>query len=222
MSSFKPTVRVAIADDHALFREGIKMIVESRDNFKCILEADNGKALLEGIAKSPKKPDVVLLDLKMPVMDGMETTKVLRAEYPTIKILILTMLDQDDYILHLLDLGANGYLLKNSSSAEVQKAIATVYERDYYFSEHVSQVMLSGLQKKRRPIPVLNATSRITEREQEVLRLMCDEMTTAEIAERLFVSVRTVETHRKHLMEKLGAKNTAGIIYRALKEGVLD
>lgn len=222
MSSYNQTIRVAVADDHALFREGIKMIVESRENLRCVIEADNGQALLDAIAKAAKEPDVVLLDLKMPVMDGMECTKRLREEYPRIKILILTMLDQDDYILHLLDLGANGYLLKNSSADEVQRAIETVMERDFYFSEHVSKVMLSGLQRKRKSVPVLNATASITEREQEVLRMMCDEHTTAEIAERLFLSVRTVETHRKHLMEKLGAKNTAGIIYRALKEGVLE
>ncbi len=220
MNSYNQTIRVAIADDHALFREGIKMIIESKSNLKCVIEADNGQSLLDAIASAPKEPDVVLLDLQMPVMDGMECTKRLRQEYPRIKILILTMLDQDDYILHLLDLGANGYLLKNSSAEEVIKAIETVMENDFYFSDHVSKVMLSGLQKKRRPVPVLNATERITEREQEVLELMCQEHTTAEIAEKLFLSVRTVETHRKHLMEKLGAKNTAGIVYRAMKEGV--
>lgn len=205
MNSYKPTIHVAIADDHALFRDGIKMIVESRDNFQCVLEADNGLSLLDEISKSSKRPDVILLDLRMPVMDGLETTKRLREEYPRIKILILTGLDQDDYILHLLDLGASGYLLKNSSAEEVQRAIQTVYDRDYYFSKHVSQVMLSGLHRHRRSARVSSVTSRITEREEEVLQLMCDQMSATSIADRLSTSEDAVHQHCKDVLRKLNA-----------------
>lgn len=213
---------VAIADDHNLFREGLKLIIEGDQGLHLVLESSNGQELLDAIEGMEHKPDVVLLDLKMPVKDGIETTRELKAEYPEIGVLILTMLDQDDYILHLLDMGANGYLLKNSSATEVQTAIRTVVEKDFYFNQHVSSVMLSGLRRKRKAPPALNNSSHITEREREVLELLCQENTTSEIAERLFVSVRTVETHRKHLMEKLGAKNTAGIVYRAVKEGLLE
>ncbi len=215
-------IHVAIADDHQLFREGLTLIIGSNQDFKLVLEADNGQILLDRIEKLEQKPDVILLDLKMPVKDGMETLRELKENYPDVKVLILTMLDEDDYILHLLDMGASGYLLKNSSAEEVITAIKTVAEKDFYFNDHISKIMLRGLRKKRKTPPALNNSTRITEREQEVLELLCHEMTTSEIAEKLFVSVRTVETHRKHLMEKLEAKNTAGIIYRAVKEGLVN
>lgn len=218
----KPDIRIAIADDHKLFREGLKMIIEMSDNLKLIAEAENGQLLMDSLHTLIEKPQVILLDLKMPVKDGIETLKELKVDYPKIGVLILTMIDQDDYILHLLDLGANGYLLKNSSSDEVQIAIKTVMEKDFYFNEHVSKVMLGGLRRKRKAPQAFEGGPNISEREKEVLNLLCKEHTASEIAEILFISVRTVETHRKHLMEKLGAKNTAGIIYRAMKEGLVD
>lgn len=217
----KETIKVAVADDHALFREGLKMIVDSCEGMKLMFEAENGQVLLNGIASINERPDVVLLDLKMPVMDGIETTRELKIQYPEIKILILTMLDQDDYIIHLLDMGASGYLLKNSSADEVQRAIFAVMDSGFYFNDHVSKVMLDGLKRKRAAPPVLDAMAKISAREIEVCELMAEGCTTQEIADRLFISARTVETHRKHLMEKLDAKNTAGIIYKALKEGLL-
>lgn len=217
----KKTISVAIADDHTLFREGLKLIVNSSIGLELIFEAENGQVLLDGIAKKTTLPDVVLLDLRMPVKDGVETVAELRILYPEIKILILTMIDQDDYIIHLLDMGASGYLLKNSSAEEVIKAIFSVVESGFYFNNHVSKVMLEGLKRKRTVPPVLDAMTKISAREIEVCELMAEGFTTQEIADRLFISARTVETHRKHLMEKLDAKNTAGIIYRALKEGLL-
>lgn len=217
------TIHIAIADDHKLFREGLKMIIETAEaDLNLVTEAENGQMLLDNMAALQTKPNVVLLDLKMPVKDGIETLKELKALYPDVLVLILTMIDQDDYILHLLDLGANGYLLKNSSADEVQQAITDTMTKGFYFNEHVSKVMLGGLRKKRKTTPSLSKSLQVTEREQEVLDLLCQEYTTAEIAEKLFVSTRTVETHRKNLMEKLGAKNTAGIIYKAVKEGLVE
>jgi DNA-binding NarL/FixJ family response regulator len=215
------SIRIAFADDHILFCEGLRLIIESRVRFNLVFEAHNGQALLDGISKLKDLPHVVLLDLKMPVKDGVETTKELKALYPEIKILILSMIDQDDYILHLLDLGASGYLLKNSSATEVERAIISVYEKGHFFSDHVTQVMLAGLKRKRSTPAALDATTKVSAREVEVCELMAEGLTTNEIAERLFISNRTVETHRKNLMEKMGAKNTAGIIYRAVKEGLL-
>lgn len=212
-------IRIAFADDHQLFCDGLSLIISTRQDFELVLKAHNGQELLDGISKLKMPPDVVLLDLKMPVKDGIETTKELRATYPDVRILVLTMLEQDDYILHLLDLGANGYLLKNSSAEEVLSAIENVVRKGFYFSDHVSQVMLEGLKRKRTPPPVLNATTNLSSRELEVCELMKDGLTTQEIADRLFISNRTVETHRKNMMEKLGVKNSAGVIYRALKEG---
>jgi len=217
----KLTINVAIADDHQLFREGIRLILESRPSMRLVVEAGNGQDLLNQLATLETLPDVVLLDLKMPVLDGMETTKLLKEQYPEVKILILTMLQQDDYILHLLDLGANGYLLKNSSATEVLEAVSTVVAKDFYFNEHISNVLLAGLKRKRKAPPKLNNNQNITDREREVLHLMCQEHTTQEIADKLFVSARTVETHRRNLMQKFEAKNTAGLVLRALKQGIV-
>ena len=216
------TIKVAIADDHTLFREGIELIIESVPEFELVLTVPDGQALLDGMVNLPVRPDVVLLDLKMPKKDGMKTTPELRAAYPEIKILILTMFDQEDYILHMLDVGANGYLLKNSSTQDVKTAIKSLAEKEFYFTDQISKVVVAGLRKKRKLPPAFNAGEKLTPREEEVLSLICSENTTQEIADKLFVSVRTIETHRKHLMEKLGATNTAGIIYRAMKQGLLS
>jgi len=216
------TLRIAIADDHKLFSEGLSLIMHSRDNYELLFEASDGQQLLDLIALSDPKPDVVLLDLRMPVKDGIETTRELKILFPEIKILILTMIDEEDYILHLLDLGANGYLLKNLSASDIHLAIETVAEKGFFFNDHTTQVMLHGLKRKRATAPQLDSGNKISVREIEVCRLMADGFTTSEIAERLFISSRTVETHRKNLMEKLGVKNSAGIIYKAMKEGLLN
>lgn len=215
------TIRIAIADDHKLFCEGLRLIIQSNPRFELLFEASDGQQLLDQVALSDPKPEVILLDLRMPVKDGIETTRELKILHPEIKILILTMIDQEDYILHLLDLGANGYLLKNLSAGDIHVAIETVAEKGFFFNDHTTQVMLQGLKRKRAAAPQLETGNKISSREIEVCRLMADGFTTSEIAERLFISSRTVETHRKNLMEKLGVKNSAGIIYRAVKEGLL-
>ena len=215
-------IRIAIADDHQLFREGMSLILSRNERMEVIFDVPDGEALIQRLESSDALPHVVLLDLKMPVKDGAETTKILRELFPEIKVLILTMIEQDDYILHLLNMGANGYLLKNATAEEVYSAVTRAVENGFYFNDHVSQVLLKGLQKKRRTVPALNNQLNITQREREVLGMLCQELTTADIAEQLFLSIRTVETHRKNLMEKLGARNTAGIIYRALKQGIIE
>lgn len=214
-------IRIAIADDHILFCDGLGLIIKSHPGFELVHAAHNGQQLIDGIRKLKIPPDVVLLDIAMPVKDGIETAKELLAEYPGMRILPLSMHDHHDYILHLLNLGTHGYLFKNSSAEEVHRAIETVVQKGHYFSDHVSQVMLDGLKRKGAVPPKLNETCQFSSREIEVCELMKEGLTTQEIADRLFISNRTVETHRKNMMEKLGVKNSAGVIYRALKEGWL-
>ena len=222
MTSSKSTISVAIADDHQLFREGMRLILDQSERCQLMLEASNGSEFLKQLEAANKLPHVALLDLQMPVMDGMETLKAIVTTYPDIKVLMLSMIEREDLILHLLDTGAIGYLLKNSSAMEVIQAIESAAETGFYFNKHVSEVLLGGLRRKRKPAPKLNTGSQLTEREREVLNLMCKELTTSQIADKLFVSVRTIETHRKNLMDKLEAKNMAGVVYRAMKEGILD
>lgn len=210
-------IKIAIADDHALFREGLTGILASSPDFEVICEAGSGDELLSAMEQQPA--DVVLLDLKMPGMDGIKVAELLKKQIPEMKIIILTMHHQEDFILHMLNLGVNAYLLKDTSSSELKTAILATHQRDYYFDDRVSKVMLQGLKKKHLHKPNLDNTIRLTPREEEVLALICREFTTPEIADKLFVSHRTVESHRKNLLEKLGAKNTAGLVIKAIMNG---
>ncbi|EAY24623.1 response regulator transcription factor [Microscilla marina] len=215
-------VKVAIADDHVLFRKGLVTILELDDNIEVVYGADNGKELIDKVDAQP--PDVILMDLKMPVMDGMEATKIIKAKYPEVKVLVLSMYDEEKFIIHCLELGANGYLLKNTDPDELVHAIGTVMAKDFYFNNHISTVMLKGLNQKKRAKgkPQFENSIELTKREQEVLELICKELTTPEMAEKLFISNRTVEGHRKNLLEKTGAKNTAGLVVFALKNELVE
>ncbi|HTF81223.1 MAG TPA: response regulator transcription factor [Cytophagales bacterium] len=215
------SINIAIADDHQLFREGLSFILSSSKKYNILFEAENGMELLHKM-NSKKLPEVILMDLKMPIMDGIEATEKIKAQYPDVKIIILTMHHEESVILHLLDLGANGYLLKNSSSQEVANAIDQVVTKDYYFTEYITSVMLKGIRKQIKPAVVQEGDFQLTKREIEVLTLICSELTTGEIAERLCISERTVETHRKSLLEKLNAKNTAGLVIKAMKANVIE
>ena len=213
-------IRIALADDHRLFREGLATVLSSQAHFNVVIEAAGGEELLEKMEKLV--PDVLLLDLKMPGMDGIEVAKRVKTDYPKVRIIILTMHHQEDFVLHMLNLGVNAYLFKNASSQEVFKAIEQTYERDYYFDEHISRIMLKGLKKRQRHEPKLDGTTHLSPREVEVLQLICQELTTAQIADKLFLSHRTVETHRKNLLEKLGAKNTAGLVIKAVSMSLFE
>lgn len=207
-------IKIAIADDHQLFREGLITILSAVDQFEVLYDVDTGEKLIERVQEN--RPDIILLDLKMPDMDGIQVTEVLKARDPSIKIMILSMHHQEDFILHMLNLGVNAYLQKNTSSNTLRDAIFTTYANDYYFDDEVSKIMLHGLKKKQLHRPRLDGTGHLTPREVEILELICREYTTGEIASKLFLSQRTVETHRKNLLEKLGAKNTAGLVIRAI------
>lgn len=213
-------IKIAIADDHQLFREGLRFILGGNKKFDVLFEAENGQDLLE--KTEINKPDVVLMDLKMPVMDGIEATEKLKSRYPEIKVIVLTMHNEENIILYLLDLGANGYLLKNSPSQEVITAIEQVVKKDYYFTEYITSVMIKGIRKQVKPTTLASDDYQLTKRELEVLQLICDEHTTTEIAKILFISDRTVESHRKSLMEKLDAKNTAGLVIKAIKSHMVE
>jgi DNA-binding NarL/FixJ family response regulator len=214
-------INIAIADDHQLFREGLSFILSSNKKYKTLFEAENGQDLLQKIGVMGQ-PDVILMDLKMPIMDGIEATEKVKALYPEVKIIVLTMHHEENVILHLLDLGANGYLLKNSSSQEVAGAIEQVMKKDYYFTEYITSVMIKGIRKQVKPATIPSDDFQLTKREMEVLTLICSELTNSEIAVQLHISDRTVESHRKSLLEKLNAKNTAGLVIKAMKANVIE
>jgi DNA-binding NarL/FixJ family response regulator len=212
-------IKIAIADDSVIFREGLKVSLYPDNNFEIVLEAGNGQELLTGIEK--KVPDVILMDLKMPVMDGMEATKAVKKRFPNVKILAVTMYEDEKFIIHLMENGANGYLLKNAEPEEIRKAIYAVAENGYYFNDLVSKALLKKVVIKSDLKPSFNKKIDFTDRELDVLKLICNEKTSVEIGEAIFLSPRSVEGIRQQLLDKIGVRNTAGLVMFAVRNGYI-
>lgn len=216
-------IYVAIADDQVLFRKGMIAIVNTFAGMSISLEADNGQILIDALATASPRPHVVLLDLSMPELNGVETTKLLHKQYPDLKIIILSVYGEDRFVIHLMDLGVNAYLFKNVEPLEVERAIRTVIEKDFYFNAAFLNAMKNRLlSKKPRRLLLDEAPTTLTTRETEVLNLICKQFTATEIADQLCVSIRTVDGHRANLLEKTGARNTAGLVLFAIKNRLLD
>jgi len=211
--------KIIIADDHQMFIDGLKSLLNTNNQLEIVGEANNGKQLLELLANTPS--DIVLMDVNMPEMDGVEATKQLAQHYPHIKVLMLTMFNTRDYIEKLLKAGAHGYILKNTGKEELFEAIEKVMAGESYFSKEVTERIMEGLQRKK-TIEKDPMMVELTDREKEVLKLIVQEMTSNEIAEKLFISFHTVETHRKNLISKLGVKNIAGLVKYAFQQGLID
>lgn len=215
-----PTTRIAIAEDQALFRSALISLLNDIPTIKVVLEAENGQDLLDKLQR--QDVDLILMDLKMPILDGAEATQKVKQLYPHIKILMLTMYDEDSLILHTLEVGAHGYLVKNITPQELSLAINSVTESGHYFSDRVSKAMLAkiakhdGLEYNKYP------KVEFSPRELEVLELICREYTTKEIADKLFRSHRTVDSHRQNMMDKIGAKNTAGLVVYAMRHNLVN
>ena len=217
----KNVIKVGLVDDHQLFREGLRMMIESSPDMEVCLEASNGEELLAKL-KEGTIPEVILLDLEMPNMDGMKTSEQLHAFFPEIKFLILTMHEDSRLIQHMMKQGANGYVLKTAKWEELRQAIEQVIAKDYYFSDLVGLAMLKNLHQPRKSKPQIHDSFHLSKREYEVLELICKGHTTTEIGELLFISPRTVEGHRTNLLKRLEVKNTAGLIIKALKNNLLS
>ena len=217
------SIKVAITDDQVLFRRGIASIINTFEGISIVLEADNGRMLLDSLQTLESLPDVVLLDLSMPELNGIETTKILHVSYPSIKIIILSVYGEDRFVTHLMELGVNAYLFKNVEPEEVERAIRTVMDKDFYFNEAFLNAMKNRLTNKRQKILLTdNIPSTLTAREIEVLKRICKQNTAQEIAEQLFISVRTVDGHRNNLLEKTGVRNSAGLVLFAIKHRLID
>ena len=208
-------INIVIADDHKLFRKGIVALLSDFNFLNEINEAANGSELLDLLSKLELFPDVVLLDLRMPVMDGVEAHQHIRKLYPDLKVIILTMEDDEQYILHLISEGVNGYLLKNADPEEMEMAILKVVKNGYYFSDDISAMLIKNLKKKEKAEVSFNLD--FTEREIQALELICKEYSNAEIAEAMKISIRTAEGYKLKLLEKSGAKNIAGLVILSLK-----
>ncbi|MFK7923069.1 MAG: response regulator [Bacteroidia bacterium] len=208
-------IKIALVDDHSLFRQGLRTLMESQSDLAVVLEAGNGQELLDQLTEV--ELDVILLDLEMPQMDGMQTCERVKQLYPELKVLILTMHQDARLIQFMLKQGANGYVTKTAKWDELKKAIHQVMEQDYYFSDLVGLAMLQNLKHPRQGVPSIGPKISLTKREKEVLDLIAQGANTPEIAEKLFISQRTVEGHRSNLLKRLEVNNIAGLIIKALK-----
>ena len=213
-------IKVAIADDHKIFRKGVILSLRPFTNIKFVQEAENGQDLIDGLAKS--EPDVILMDLRMPQKDGIETTKQIAKQYPAIHIVILTMFEDERFVSHLMEIGANGYLLKSADPSEIRRAIMDVAEKGYYLNNFVNRILLKKSHSKQKTIPSLSSEITLNEREKDVIKYICMEFTATEIAQKMDVSPRTVEAIKDRLMEKFGTKNTAGLVFFAVKNNLID
>lgn len=213
-------IKVAIADDHQIFRKGVILSMRSYTNIKFIFEADNGEDLLMKIALD--EPDVILCDLKMPIKDGIDTTKQITKDFPKIRVIILTMYEDERFVSHLMDCGAAGYLLKSTDPAEIKKAIQDVISTGFYLNPFVNKVLIKKNYGKPKFNPNLTTDVVVSEREKEVLTLVCMEFTATEIAKKMDISSRTVEAIKDRLMERFGVKNSVGLVFYAMKNQLID
>lgn len=212
-------IRYIITDDHKIFRQGIIFSLSDYENLEIVGEAGNGKELISLIPVV--KPDVVLMDLQMPEMDGIEATQYIHQHYPNVKVLILSMYDDEKFVVHLMESGAAGYLLKNAEPDEIRLAIEASVKNGYYFTDMINRAMLKKIVTHKQFKPSFNNDIQLTDRETEVLQLICEEYTAPEIAKMIYLSPRTVEGIRSKLIEKIGVKNIAGLVMYAVRNGLV-
>lgn len=219
--STKP-IRVIIADDHVLYRAGVKTSLSTRPDIQVIAEADNGMHLLNLIRNL--EADVILLDIQMPIMDGIATLPEIKKIAPHTKVIMLTMVDDNSMITKLMELGANSYLTKTSDSEIIYEAIKTCHEQEYYFNSLTNKALLTNLRQKTPTTPqeLKPQEAQLNEKETLILRLMCEEKSTKEIADIVELSPRTVEAIRDRLKVKTGSKTTAGLIMYAVKHKIIE
>ena len=219
----KDIIKIAIADDEVLFRQGISFILNKEVNFDIVLQAEDGADLLSQLQNSEVLPDIILMDLKMPNLNGVEATKVIKKEYPSIKIIAITSYYSKPFISNMIATGAVAYIAKNTPPKEVITTVNAVADKGFYYNDNVMQViqenMLNPDAKVTRSYFDLDY---LTKRETEVLKLICAQKTTNEIAEELFISPRTVEGHRNNLLLKTESKNVAGLVVFAVKHKIVE
>jgi len=215
-------IKILIVDDHKLIRDGISSFLSDNSKYELIGEASDGIEALNAI--KIQNPDLIITDLNMPNMDGMELIAQVRKLYPNIKLIVLSMVDETQYIRQVLKLGANGYLLKNSGIDEVKAAIDAVLKGNNFFSGEVTNSIMSQLTSgvKKKKVGRFDNAFTLTKREKEILKLIIQEYNNGEIADKLFISIRTVDAHKRNMIEKTGSKNMAGLLVWAINNDVLD
>ncbi|MFM7838660.1 MAG: response regulator [Chitinophagaceae bacterium] len=212
-------IKLALADDHKIFRDGIKMALKGKEYLKLLWEAEDGKDLMHKMQLKP--PDVLLMDIRMPELDGINAIGLLRKEYADLKIIMLTMYDDQEMISKMLDLGANAYLTKTTDPEEIYQAILTCMNDDFYFNDLVNKAVLSKLQTKKQVRQFYPNPVKFSEKEVRILRLLAEDKTTEEISKEIFLSPRTIETIRQNMKTKVGVKTIAGLIMYGMRNKII-
>lgn len=212
-----PSIKIFLADDHELIRTGIRNLLGSNKDFLIVGESGDGEETIRKVREV--KPDVVVIDISMPGMSGIEVTKHLREKYPNVKVLVLTMHENVEYVYQIYKSGAGGYLLKNAGKEEISSAIYAVARGEKFFSPRISELMISGYMKQAERRDSQSPDSTLTKREEEVLRLIAKGLNNQQISSQLFISPRTVDTHRTNIMQKLDIHDVANLVRYALENG---
>lgn len=211
------SIRILVADDHQLFRKGIVKLFSASPQIEIVDQAENGQ---EAIEKAKKlKPDIVIMDLSMPVINGVDATRILHKELPEIRVLALSMHCDKHYIKEALEAGVSGYLFKNCTYDQLIEAINTVYQGEKYLSAKITEVLIRDYLSKEEEVH--DNSEELSERESNILKLVAEGKSTREISDVLFISVKTIGTHKQHILEKLNIKSTAGLIKYAIKKGIV-
>ncbi|HSQ44067.1 MAG TPA: response regulator transcription factor [Ginsengibacter sp.] len=220
--SITTVIKIAIADDHKIFRDGIKMALSTKDNLKMIWEAEDGKDLMHKI--DIKKPDVLLMDIRMPEIDGINAISMLRKEHEDVKIIVLTMYDDQQMISKMMEMGANAYLTKTTDPDEIYEAILTCMNDEFYFNQLVNNAVMGKLMQKKNirhhygsSVPIA-----FSEKELKILQLLAEDKTTEEISKIIFLSPRTIETIRQNMKNKVGAKTIGGLITYGMRNKIIE
>jgi DNA-binding NarL/FixJ family response regulator len=212
-------IKIALVDDEILFRKGIAFLLQREDNIEIIFEASNGEELLDSLEKCEIKPDIIVMDLKMPLLNGVEATKIIRKSHPDIKIIALTSYDSKSFIANMIQIGAVAYLIKNTTPKDLILTINEVAKKGFYYNEDVLKTIQDTIVSSKNSKVNLE-TGFLSPREIEILQLICQQKTTTEIAEHLFLSPRTVEGHRNNLLLKTESRNIAGLVVYAIQNEI--
>lgn len=215
------TIKMILVDDEVLFRKGISFLLTREKNIEVLFEASNGLELMEFLKGDNPKPDIIIMDLKMPFLNGIEATKIIRRDFPDIKIIALTSYDSKSFIANMVDVGAVSYLVKNTTPQELFATINEVAEKGFYYSDYVLNIIQKDIVSNKKTKCSFDSNF-ITSRELEVLQLICKQKSTVEIGEKLFISPRTVEGHRNNLLLKTESKNIAGLVVFAIQNELVS
>jgi len=213
-------IKIVLADDEVLFRKGISFLLDREPNIEVIFEASNGVELIDFLKSNSPKPDIIIMDLKMPLLNGIEATKIIHKDFSDIKIIALTSYDSKSFIANMIDVGAVSYLVKNATPPELFLTINEVATKGFYYSDYVMNSIQKDLISNKKTKCSFD-TGFITARELEVLQLICQQKSTIEIGEKLFISPRTVEGHRNNLLLKTESKNIAGLVVFAIQNSIV-